>query len=177
MIRNYAAFPGFRYRASRVTLGESDTSPRRFSRQMISGKIAKDSGERIVVAPRYVVTRFSSDVTAVQDEYVAQALSFIRRPCGRWDRNRRRRSTPSNCHADHSTDALPTRCSALLMKNCNELDSNECVACWQNQNCRSIRSPNCRDFRAAQYLCNCFKPRAWHDPARLSELRGTAACV
>ena len=73
-------------RLSRVPLSSVASNPRRIGYvaaqildQMINQKTSVTGAERIVVAPRYVVTRFSSDVTAVQDDYVAQALSFIRR--------------------------------------------------------------------------------------------------
>jgi LacI family transcriptional regulator len=73
-------------RLSRVPLSSVASNPRRIGymaaqliSKMIKGETSLLPASRIVIAPLYVVTRFSSDVTAVADVYVARALSYIQR--------------------------------------------------------------------------------------------------
>ena len=46
---------------------------------MMSGKAMQS--QTIIIEPRFVVARQSSDISAIQDEDVAEAVSFIRRNC------------------------------------------------------------------------------------------------
>jgi len=73
-------------RLSRIPLSSVVSNPRRVGflaaeliGNMISGKTKKLPASRILVPPLYVMTRLSSDMTAVEDEYVAKALTYIQR--------------------------------------------------------------------------------------------------